>query len=778
MGKQRGISTGVWIFAALAVVAKVADAPTGVWILIGILAFAYWLIRSSQVKKGAESPQSQRPQPVTSQWQPPSNQASDVIVKAAKESQKSYPIPTPPKNINMASRWLSERESIEVAGMRISGGLVYVGSNLKAASGGIEPALIDPAKPVSRNRGDFTERLTGYWASYGESSPEARRAYLLWLSDGKKHPEANIGYVFLYFYGLERRAIFDAQTDATAEAEKPVIAAEIRRLLSIYGNQPSSFNGYARRLLQFIELSEISGKLYSQPLPELEDSYELPYQLRLALGQTAVDGVGVPAHLALAWVEHEPTISKRTSVTRCSEEFKKLFVLKYQQKYGEGLKLTVNRTKLKLSYTPASAGLHGFSGGINLHFGDIPDVSALTGPPKKLQAVVEECAVELDAYSRFLGRNPEKKETLEAILLLPVALWSDSARNTLSKLKERVINDVQVMTLLELSQIFNSTEAPNRERLLGLAKALEIEDICMEPDVLAGAKTPKSEEMLVLFHGDATTVESRSTPAYQSALVTLELAAGVASADGDFSTAELEHINASIDKWQHLTPSSQRRLKARVRLLMVAPVSLAVLKKKVEPLNSTTKEAIASFTATLVQADGVVSPDEIKFLEKVYKLLGVDAKKVYSDVHQAVTTDSTQEIPVTTGGGTFKLDSARIAALQQDSAKVAALLSGIFVEDEVVAAPVAVVPAEIEDVPTDARILGLDESHSAFVRLLMSRPSWARDELNNVALDLDLMLDGALERVNEVALDTFDIPFAEGDDPIEVNPEINEKVVQ
>lgn len=778
MGKQRGIPVGVWIFAAAIVLAAIGDAPAGVWILIGILAFIYGVIRSSKMKKGIEVALPRESQPMANQWQPPDNQSSEAIVKAEKNSQKSYPIPAPPRNVNMPSRWLSEKESIEVAGMRIPGGLIYVGSNLKAASGGSEPALIDPAKPVSRNKGDFTERLTGYWASYSESSPEARRAYLLWLADGKRHPEANIGYVFLYFYGLERRAIFDAQSDAAAEAEKPVVAAEIRRLLNIYGNQPNSFNGYARRLLQFIELSEIPGKLYSQPLPELEYSYELPYPLRVALGQTAVDGVAVPAHLALAWVEHEPTISKRTPVTRCTEEFKKLFVLKYQEKYGEGLKLAVNRTKLKLSYTPASAGLHGFSGGINLHFGDIPDVSALTGPPKKLQVIVEECAAELDAYSRFLGRSPEKKDALEAILLLPVALWSDSARNTLSKLKERVVSDAQVMTLLELSQIFNSVEAPNREKLLGLAKALEIEHICMEPDVLAGAKTPKPEETLVLFHGDTTTVESRSTAAYQSALVTLELAAGVAAADGDFSAAELDHINTSIDKWQHLTPSSQRRLKARVRLLMVAPVSLAVLKKKVERLDTATKEAIATFTATLVQADGVVSPDEIKFLEKVYKLLGVDTKKVYSDVHQAVTAESKQEAAVTTSGSTFKLDSARIASLQRDSAKVAALLSGIFVEDEPVAEPVAVAPAEIEDAPTDTRILGLDESHSAFVRLLMSRPSWERDELNNVALDLDLMLDGALERVNEVALDTFDIPFAEGDDPIEVNSEINEKVMQ
>ena len=777
MGKQRRIPAAVWVFGIMAVFAKIGDASTGVWIFIGILALAYWLIRSSKAKK---SPAPSQAKPMVAQWQPPDNQSSEVIVEAAKASQKSYPIPPPPQNTNMPSRWLSEKESVDVAGIRIPSGLVYVGSNLRGASGGTEPALIDPSKSVSRNRGDFTERLTDYWASYSEISPDARRAYLLWLADGKKHPEANIGFVFLYFYGLERRAIFDAKTDPVAEAERPVIAAETRRLLSIYGNQSNTFSSYAQRFLRFLELSEISEKLYAQALPALEDSYELPYLLRLALGQTAVDGVAVPAHLAIAWAEHEPTISKRTPVTRCAEEFRKLFALKYQQKFGEGLRLTVNRTKLKLSYPPASPGFNGFSGGINLHFGEIPDVSALTGPPKKIQAIVEECAAELDGYSRFLGRSPEKKDSLEAVLLLPVQLWSDSARAKLSMLKARVVEDVQIMTLSELSEIFNSAEAPNRERLLGLAKALEVEHICIEPDVLAGAKIPKSEENLVLFHGDSTSVESRNTAAYKSALVTLELAAGVASADGDFSAAELEHINVSIDKWAHLTPSSQNRLKARVRLLMVSPMSLAALKKKVEPLDSATKEAIASFTATLVQADGVVSPDEIKFLEKVYKLLGVDTKKVYSNVHHAVTTESTPETAMATGGVTFKLDSARIAALQQDSAKVATLLSGIFVEDEPIApvAPVATAPVEAEDEPADTRILGLDEPHSAFARLLMSRPTWAREELNNVALDLDLMLDGALERVNEASLDTFDIPVTEGDDPIEVNSEINEKVTQ
>jgi hypothetical protein len=74
--------------------------------------------------------------------------------------------------------------------------------------------------------------------------------------------------------------------------------------------------------------------------------------------------------------------------------------------------------------------------------------------------------------------------------------------------------------------------------------------------------------------------------------------------------------------------------------------------------------------------------------------------------------------------------------------------------------------------------MGLDEAHSAFARMLTSRSSWQRAELANVADDLAIMLDGGLERINEASLDQHDVFFTEGDDPIEINPEIVEKLAQ
>src|SRR3546814_20307771 len=74
------------------------------------------------------------------------------------------------------------------------------------------------------------------------------------------------------------------------------------------------------------------------------------------------------------------------------------------------------------------------------------------------------------------------------------------------------------------------------------------------------------------------------------------------------------------------------------------------------------------------------------------------------------------------------------------------------------------------------KILALDEAHSSLVRLLLSRPSWSRAELLDAASDLDLMLDGALERINEASFDVNDAPLIEGDDPLIINSDVMEKL--
>jgi hypothetical protein len=123
----------------------------------------------------------------------------------------------------------------------------------------------------------------------------------------------------------------------------------------------------------------------------------------------------------------------------------------------------------------------------------------------------------------------------------------------------------------------------------------------------------------------------------------------------------------------------------------------------------------------------------------------------------------------------FKLDMARIEALQRETAEVSALLSNVFTEE----APVSEEKKEEREEAAavfEPGPLGLDPEHGAFLRLLLTRSSWSRQELADAAADMELMLDGTLERINDASFEQFDAALLEGDDPVEVIRDVMEKV--
>lgn len=58
------------------------------------------------------------------------------------------------------------------------------------------------------------------------------------------------------------------------------------------------------------------------------------------------------------------------------------------------------------------------------------------------------------------------------------------------------------------------------------------------------------------------------------------------------------------------------------------------------------------------------------------------------------------------------------------------------------------------------------------MQVLASKLVWAREELEQLAADHNVMLDGTLDSINDASFDHFGGPFFEGDDPIEIDPEI------
>ncbi|MCO8310839.1 TerB N-terminal domain-containing protein [Pseudomonas mandelii] len=801
--KKAKNSSGPGILIIFALTFTVAAIPKNAWIAIGVIACIgaiLWLLahrakrqRDPIPTSASETTQTQQPQRtgLTFSMREVSTSNMDVeespefyTVQLGSRPATSFKIPDAGSQKSDA-RWVPAGESVTVSGFSLPGGMYYVGNALGGRYDAQEPSLINPKLRIAKTYIDIEERLMPYWPSFHSITPEARRGYLQWLAGGRNDPLADTGYVFLFFYGLERRVLVDAVENSKVIAEIPLIVEEVQRLLSIYGEN-RSFRGYAGGLLDYLENTAVDPNLYLGSPPEAAAlSYEMPLPLRIGLGQHASNKRPLDADWALAWALADPNIGKRTPVTRGKEVFSTLFKLKYASFHPAGLILAQNKTKLKTSYRPASAVLKAPT----LNLGDLPDVMATSGTRKNLQLLVELCTSELEPYSRYLGRNPESAEALEGLLQLPVTLWPAAARRELDELQSRIGDDLIIMSFGELAGRFKSAGALSRDKVLALARALESLHIGMEPDILAGSKTPKAEDRIALFVTQPEDGSLRASASYNAASVTLDLASAVASADGDTSNEEFTLLARHIDSWNHLSVAHRKRLKAHLRIQLQQPPTLASLKKKLDPLTVEAKRMIASFLAHLAQADGTVSPSEVKLLERVYKVLQLDSQLLYSDLHGAASgasiapvkpaTSSPQPESGTPASATTKhglvLDHDRIAQLQRETAEVSALLAQVFTDDQIEEAEQPVENAESAPEPS-ADVAGLDLEHSAFLRLLISRPEWSRSELEAAASDMELMLDGALEQINDMAFERFDMPVTEGDDPVEINTDILEEL--
>jgi hypothetical protein len=111
----------------------------------------------------------------------------------------------------------------------------------------------------------------------------------------------------------------------------------------------------------------------------------------------------------------------------------------------------------------------------------------------------------------------------------------------------------------------------------------------------------------------------------------------------------------------------------------------------------------------------------------------------------------------------FELDLSLIQQKQVETQTATELLQPIFTEEE----PSLNLPS----------IGSLDAVHSAFLQVLSRQSTWTREALESEAQANGLLLDGALEIINEAAFEACDEPLMEGDDPLEVNTAVLKELV-
>jgi len=71
---------------------------------------------------------------------------------------------------------------------------------------------------------------------------------------------------------------------------------------------------------------------------------------------------------------------------------------------------------------------------------------------------------------------------------------------------------------------------------------------------------------------------------------------------------------------------------------------------------------------------------------------------------------------------------------------------------------------------------GLDEPHNKLFEKLCTKEQWSRNEVAECCTELNLMIDGAIETINDWSFDLVDAPVIEDDGDIYVDQEIVEEI--
>jgi len=694
-----------------------------------------------------------------------------------------------------AGAWIRPGNSVTVAGHAIQDGMVYIGSQVADET----PGLICPQLAVDTSHAPLAEEKIGYWPNYARLSPRHRGSFLRWLATGRAGVSVDIGYVFMFFYGLERRVLAGLTGPDYDPREALLIQQEIRRLLIVYGSS-SSFNRYAAGLAQYLAClrAERDGSAVPRISP-LARTWEVPYDVRMALGQHCAAGIPIPAECSLAWVLGAPEITFRTPARRCEREFQQLFLIRYRERFGDGLKIEPSEKRLIVRYRPASSAFHGREALLQLDLPDVTGAGTARGTLTLLRDLAESCTEALDKYSRAMGRKPSARTGPSPAALLPAELLSRDDGSCIAALfawlAVAVPGDapalMPVSTLLEHVRPVQAV-SPLRKELEMTSLLLEKLGYGLEPDVRTGTGTPTGGRLVAVFHlPEGETAQPSEEYAGVAALVTL--AALVAAADASASSEEENLISRQLVR---VTEAERRRLSAHVSVIQADPRVASVPRDRIAALSSAQAAAIGDFLLTVAVVDGRLTGEEITMLQRCYRMLGLDPALVHSGVHsllakphdtaaetgkpvvvkEASRTAPTYEIPepeAEDAADVVVLSLSKIEQKRKESAIVETLLAEVFHGKEEEPSP------EETDRPAgqhDSVFELLDEAHGALVRVILTLQVISRTEWNSLCAQHGLLPEGAMEVVNEAFAAFVGDVLVSGTEPIVVDRSVAEEV--
>ncbi|MGU3594109.1 hypothetical protein ACLBYF_33945, partial [Methylobacterium brachiatum] len=92
---------------------------------------------------------------------------------------------------------------------------------------------------------------------------------------------------------------------------------------------------------------------------------------------------------------------------------------------------------------------------------NLPDIGAISAPVRKLRDLVGACTVELEAFSRLVGKRPEARSSAQAALLLPQELAGSCPAWVLLQDRAEKLFAGRPTATVSLADLFGLAELPH-----------------------------------------------------------------------------------------------------------------------------------------------------------------------------------------------------------------------------------------------------------------------------------------------------------------------------
>jgi uncharacterized tellurite resistance protein B-like protein len=688
------------------------------------------------------------------------------LAERSKTPRRQEPAEKPPP-----IRWHGIGERVSVKSYLLNDPMVYVSIGNPAED---EASCIDVTLDVAKPVWESASAL-GFYPIYGKLTPAQRANYLSWLATGRTETLKDIGYAFLFFYGLERRLIVERQ-------DLSPIVKECVRLLETY-TFSSSFDGYLGRFLAFVLARSGLEKLKDTWFQAVFDNSRLSRDedfLAVALAWLFRTNASLPVSWAMRIARMDPRSPKSIVFNRLPDEFNALFETRYREEFGDGLTLKVAKRERSIVYRPASPSLL-FNPGPGSPLPEpikIPNVLGIQSQFSPLVAIWSSCIEELKSASRALAKGLSAG-TREAFERLPQGLQSRVEHPDKDKWTQLVTEHTgeDGFALVEISKLAAIHGLEERPKLTptqsrALAQTARYVGFLIEPDSRLTCRPYSWTDMVSLLHYDDEP-DHPSDSRFLAASLMLELGIFIAAADGTVDDSEVDQVAKFIESQFLLGPPEVRRLEAVKRVFMLRPPTLSGLGKRLQSaLTHDQRQSVGRFLTGVAAANGIIDRKEISALKSAYRALDIGVDQLNSLLEESrraleepVEVDRGEESASRGEAIPPKPRPARPAGLVLDEHRLGLILAETQVVIETLGK--AMLDPTLADEPQASRVLpandprfdALDARFHEMLAQLIGRQVWQRPEFNSLARSCNLMPSGALDAVNDWACELFDDPI-------------------